>query len=445
MAALDGIDTLVILMFENRSFDHLLGHLSLEEPRMEVEGLRDPETNQKYVNDFLGQAFRPFLIQDEAAVINHDPPHSRASVRTQMHKVRNRFRMSGFVKAYFERAQSSVGPQAVPMGYVGSQTAWMSSFLARNFCVCDHWFTPLPADTQPNRLMAFTGHTLIDETQGRLLKHTRQDLVFEWLNRHQIPWRVYHDGLPSFALYGRVEELLGPNFRSIDRLETDIRTEPAAKAPKVLFIEPRYFDNFLSDKPANCNHPTARLCHGELFLHRVYSALTSNPEKWARTLFIVTYDEHGGFFDHVPPLRIISPVPPGADYTEAFSTTGPRVPALLVSPRFKPGKVFSGPLDHTSMLQLIAEMFGSGPEDYSTFVTARRKQGISSVSAALEGETSQRPAPQRAPVPCPPPPARPRPPRMPNELAFKEAAQKLKREGGGAAVEQFPSLARLPP
>jgi phospholipase C len=353
--------------------------------------------------------------------------------------------MGGFVKAYVEATQHVAGPKSPPMGYFDEHGAWMSSFLAREFCVCDHWFTPLPTDTQPNRLMAFTGNTLSDDTRARILEH--REHVFDWLNDHGIRWRVYCDGLPFFALFGRFGEVLGPRFRPIGTLESDIQTEPAAAAPQVIFIEPRYFDHFLSDLPTNCNHPLGRLCNGELYLHRVYSALTSNPAKWARTMFIVTYDEPGGFYDHVPPPRIIQPVPPGADYTEGFSTTGPRVPAIIASPWVKQGKVFSGLLDHTSMLQLIAEKFGKGPEDYSSSVNGRRQQGIQSVSEALDDEVTQRPAPQRPPQACPPLPlpAGPRLPKTDNELAFRDAAQGLKEQGGAAAVTKFPSLGRLPP
>jgi phospholipase C len=249
------------------------------------------------MNGFMNMGHSPFLIQDEAAVITHDLPHTRAAVRTQLAEVRGRFRMGGFVKAYVEATQHVAGPKSPPMGYFDEHGAWMSSFLAREFCVCDHWFTPLPTDTQPNRLMAFTGNTLSDDTRARILEH--REHVFDWLNDHGIRWRVYCDGLPFFALFGRFGEVLGPRFRPIGTLESDIQTEPAAAAPQVIFIEPRYFDHFLSDLPTNCNHPLGRLCNGELYLHRVYSALTSNPAKWARTMFIVTYDEPGGFYDHV--------------------------------------------------------------------------------------------------------------------------------------------------
>ncbi|HYH98722.1 alkaline phosphatase family protein [Hyalangium sp.] len=302
-------------------------------------------------------------------------------------------------------------------------------------------------DTQPNRCMAFTGTTLIDDTEARLIEH--QDHLFDWLDNTQrrVRWRVYHDGPPFFLLFGRFKELVGMKYRPISELAHDIQHEPADQAPEVLFIEPRYFDYFWSDAPPNCNHPLGRVCDGESFLHRVYTALTSNPEKWARTLFILTYDEHGGFFDHVPPLPIDNLVPPRAKYSERFTTTGPRVPGLLISPWVKPGSVFHGHLDHTSILQLLAEKFGSGPEGYSASVTHRRnqEQGIRSVSEALADAPALRPIPTCALRACPPMSSMKRQPKAPNERAFQQAAlELLNHEGLIATGSKYPDLIGAP-
>jgi phospholipase C len=443
MAALDQIQTIVILMLENRSFDHMLGHLSLENPQSDVDGLRNPDTNPRYANVFQNRVYRPFLIGDEASVIR-DPPHSRHLVNVQMARSPSgkKFRMSGFVDAYFQYTQHQA-EHPPPMGYFDSNGAWMTSFLAREYCVCDRWFTPLPSDTQPNRCMAFTGTTLIEDTGSRLIPH--REHVFDWLNKHGVRWRVYHDGPPFFLLFGRFHELVGMKYRPIGELAHDILREPPDEAPQVIFLEPRYFDFFWSDAPPNCNHPLARVDHGEALLHRVYTTLTSNPAKWARTLFIHTYDEHGGFFDHVPPLLIENPPPPGAHFTEPFRTTGPRVPGLLVSPWVQPGKAFHGNVDHTSILQLLAEKFGAGPEDYSASVNHRRAQGIRSLSEALADAPAHRPLPTRAARPVPPMPPMKRKPLAPNERAFQEAARELlQHEGPIATSAKYPDLVGAP-
>jgi phospholipase C len=445
MAALDEIRTIVFLMLENRSFDHLLGHLSLEHPEWDVDGLREPDANPRYANFFEQRFYRPFRIDDEASTIR-DPPHSRRHVNMQLARSPSgkKFRMSGFVEAYVDYTQHRA-EHPPPMGYFDSNGAWMTSFLARQYAVCDRWFCPLPADTQPNRCMAFTGTTIIDDTGSRLIPY--REHVFDWLNAHNVRWRVYHDGPPFFLLFGRFQELVGMKYRPFSQLAHDLQTEPANEAPQVIFIEPRYFDFFWSDAQPNCNHPLARVAHGEQLLYDVYTALTSNPEKWTRTLFVHTYDEHGGFFDHVPPLPIENPVPAGAKYTEGFKTTGPRVPGLLVSPWVQPGKAFHGNLDHTSWLQLLAEKFGTGPDGYSASVSHRRAQGIRSLSEALADAPAQRPIPRREPLALPAAPPLPtkRQPVAPNERAFQEAAlELLKHQGPIATGAKYPELVGAP-
>ncbi|WPB78102.1 alkaline phosphatase family protein [Archangium violaceum] len=455
MAALDEIQTIVILMMENRSFDHMLGHLSMEGLMPEVEGLKKrPDQEPGYGNFFDKEFYFPFLIEDEETLVFRDPPHDRRRVQMQLARSSSgrKFLMSGFVEAYVDYTQDRVEKFSPPMGYFNSNGAWMTSFLARQYCVCDHWFTPLPADTQPNRSMAFTGLTLIDETRSALIPY--RDHVFDWLTNRDIRWRVYHDGPPFFLLFGRFGELVGGRFQPISELAHDIQTEAPDRAPQVIFIEPRYFDFFWSDQPPNCNHPPARVCNGELFLHRVYTALTSNPEKWARTLLIITYDEHGGFFDHVQPLRVKSPPPPSppslppekrARYTQGFETTGPRVPGLLISPWVQPGKAFKGNLDHTSMLQLLAEKFGSGPDDYSASVNDRRAQEIRSLSEALADSPAVRPIPTQPPRSCPPMPSMKRKPQSPNERAFQQAAlELLDKEGPMQVGKKYPDLIGAP-
>jgi phospholipase C len=260
---------------------------------------------------------------------------------------------------------------------------------------------------------------------------------------------VYCDGPSYFLLFAGLDAVvLGPNFRSIGHLQEDMRTEPLDKTPQVMIIEPRYFDYPWSKLPPNDNHPLGHIADGERYLHRVYTALTSNPEKWARTLFIVYYDEHGGFFDHVPPLPIVSPKPPGAEKkSKPFQSTGPRVPALVVSPWVRQGSVFHGALDHTSVLQLLSEKFFGDPTHYSQSVNARRAQGIGSVSGVIDpGQTQGRPVvPAPAAPASAPGPAAKRPPQTAQEYAFDRAARRLLARWGPAAKAKIPDLEEVPP
>jgi phospholipase C len=182
------------------------------------------------------------------------------------------------------------------------------------------------------------------------------------------------------------------------------------------------------------------------YQQEMITALRRSPV-FDHAAYLLTYDEHGGFFDHVPPLPIDNPVPAGAKYTEGFKTTGPRVPGLLVSPWVQPGKAFHGNVDHTSFLQLLAEKFGTGPEGYSASVSHRGAQGIRSLSEALATAPAQRPIPKREPLAAPvaPPLQTKRQPVAPNERAFQDAArQLLEHQGPIATGAKYPELVGAP-
>ena len=162
---------------------------------------------------------------------------------------------------------------------------------------------------------------------------------------------------------------------------------------------------------------------------------------------IVTHDEHGGFFDHVPPLEIPVAIPHGADYAAAFESTGARVPALVASPWIPPGTVFNGPMDHTSILQLLSEKF-AGTTDYNDEVGRRRKSGIQSVSQVLAQPLSQ----PRTDIPTPPQVAvstavaltPQNEPQTDNQQAFSAAAKDLLKYDRKRALEKYPELVHLP-
>jgi phospholipase C len=134
--------------------------------------------------------------------------------------------------------------------------------------------------------------------------------------------------------------------------------------PSVIFVEPEYTDGPHADP--NDDHAPTGIAPGQAFLVDLYNILTSNPARWAKTMLVITYDEHGGFFDHVPPLSIETTVA-----GQLLKTTGVRVPGFVISPYARPG-VFHGDLDHTSLLQLIDDKFGRGA-GYSTAVNLRQK------------------------------------------------------------------------
>ncbi|SEK68675.1 alkaline phosphatase family protein [Nitrosovibrio tenuis] len=447
MAILDQLQTIVIVMMENRSFDHMLGHLSMARfgNRKDVAGLVDPESNLDYTNFLEGQGYQPFELKD--GPLMHDLPHSRARVATQLAKAGTRFTMSGFVDAYYQSTGSKVNDPP-PMGFLSPADVTMSNFLAIQYAVCDNWFAPLPTDTQPNRSIAYSGYSMIDDTKPRPIPTVAGTFVFEWLNAHNITWRVYHCGISFFALFDRFEEVLGPNFRSFRQFPGDLAAESVSDMPQVIFVEPEYTDSpvHLGWTP-NDNHPPTAVGPGEHFLRDIYQVLTKDPAKWNRTLLIVTHDEHGGFFDHVPPLAISAAVPPGSLFSAAFESTGPRVPSLVASPWISRGTVFKGAMDHTSILQLLSEKFAGTP-DYNDEVKRRREAGIQSVSQVLA-----QPLPQpRTDIPPPPQEiisssvtlAPATQPQTESQQAFDVAAKKLLKYDRKRALEKYPELVHLP-
>jgi phospholipase C len=289
----------------------------------------------------------------------------------------------------------------------------VTAALARNYCVCDSWFASVPADTQPNRLMALSGYTLIDSTDGikppfHLLPN--QDTFFDYLSRKGKDFRIYVDadaidnvGPPSIMLLmqSQWKYVLG-HADTLGNLAADWQS--SSPAPAFLYCEPFYNDFATAlGMHGECNHPPLPMAYGEAFLSRVYSALVSNPAKWARTLLIICYDEHGGFFDHVSPPTMKYNPPPGNKWLDPapMSTLGVRVPGIIISPLVAKGTAFHGLLDHTSILQLLVDQFGA-PSDLASFgVAAQRKaNGIVSLSQVplLNAARTDRPT-----IPDPPP------------------------------------------
>ena len=379
MSILDNINTIVLLMFENRSFDHMLGHLSLELGRNDIDGLKPPL--DKYNNIFKGDNYPLYELAGDSN-LPFDLPHEWNDIETQLskHSVTKKFTMKGFVEAYSKVENVKINPESEPMGYFSSRHVPITSFLAQNFCTCNRWFSSLPTSTQPNRTIAFCGDTGIFETKTQLIDI--EDSVFHWMDRNNIRWRVYHDGLSFFALYPKLwNYVLGDNFSDYENLYSDMMNNPSDTEPQVIIVEPSYYSSphIGSDLP-NDNHAPLAIGWGEKFLRRTYQAVTANITRWGHTVFIVYYDEHGGFYDHVPPPLVNYKTTGNPSHD--FGSLGVRIPGLIISPFVNPGSVSNALFDHSSVLQLIAEKFTPG-SSYSDSVNYRKALGINSLSEAL--------------------------------------------------------------
>jgi phospholipase C len=244
--------------------------------------------------------------------------------------------------------------------------------------------------------MAMSGYTLIDSTDTikppfHLLPD--QTTVLDWLASKGKRFEIYVDARP-IADVGPPSNLLLMKSQwkhvlshghALDELQDD--WQGAGPAPDVIYCEPFYNDFATAiGQHGNCNHPPLPLAYGEDFLERVYETLTSNPAKWAKTMLVVCYDEHGGFFDHVTPPAQPYAMPQGGGWLDKtpFATLGVRVPGLIVSPLVESASCFNGLLDHTSILQLVVDRFGA-PADLAFFrdAGARKGAGIQSLAATL--------------------------------------------------------------
>jgi phospholipase C len=436
---LSQINTIVLLMFENRSFDHMLGHLSFENKQPKAEGLKEPLT--QYVNVYEGDEYIPYPITNDTT-LPFDLPHEFDEVDIQLKKGANgKFTMAGFVEAYAKSTNVPPNRQTEPMSFFPSALVPMTSFLASNFCVCNRWFTSLPTSTQPNRTMAFTGESAIYQTKFQAIPATNN--IFQWMDQNSVRWRVYHDGLSFFALYPSLwPYVLGNQFRDYEFFFRDMATESDDTAPQVIIVEPSYQSapHIGSDRP-NDNHAPLAIGWGEEFLRRTYQAVIANQKRWKNTLMVVYYDEHGGFYDHVPP--------PAVPYTtvggeHSFASLGPRVPAILVSPLVEKKSVSNALFDHTSVLQLLAERFTPG-QPYSNSVDQRKKgnPGIQSLSVALTNEKRWKaPDAPSQPIEVHSALGRSIQTTPDNEMTrcFEEAAMQMLQQKPAETLEKYPEL-----
>lgn len=322
-------DTIVLCMMENRSFDHVFGSLSLLEGRDDVEGLRADMTNPD-----LAGVEHP-ITPSPWPCVDPDPPHGWGTSRVQMDGGSN----LGFVRAY----QQSYGEKAPPenvMGYLSRAQQPISYAVADRFAICNRWFSSVLSSTWPNRLY-FHSATSVGIPNNSLPSGGAysQRTLWDQLTDAGIDWGYYFTDLPTLALFGRYGERA--NF--IEQFYADAA---AGQLPRVCAVD--------AGAGYNDDHPPHHPLLGQVFLGSIIEALQRSPH-WERCLFIVAYDEAGGFFDHVPP-----PTMPDDHAAEGFDQLGFRVPAFAVGPYVREGFASDVHFDHTSALRTVQEIYGLG-------------------------------------------------------------------------------------
>ncbi len=358
----------VVLMLENRSFDCMLGNLYPSGPGF--DGLRGNERNIWHRPDGSQQVIEvwqdPSLTARTVCIPDPDPGELFTDIQMQIHGLPNgrsvdagAVVMGGFVDNYMRQKETTppASPQAV-MHYFTPDQVPVISELGRAFGVSDRWHASAPCQTWPNRFFAHTGtaNGYINNAPSHF--PYRMETVFQRLTGAGQSWRIYfHD----IAQAGTLAGLWGDVLTHFRWFEDDFASDTAAgRLPAYSFIEPRFFTDVVGGNVPNDAHPPHNVAYGEALVADVYNAVRGGPG-WRETLLVITYDEHGGCFDHVLPPPA---TPPGGQTPDGFDfgTFGVRVPAVIVSPYVRPGSVIRPagptPFDHTSIIATLRRLFG---------------------------------------------------------------------------------------
>lgn len=414
------LDHLVVLALENRSFDHMLGYLDHPDPRF--DGL----LGREFANPgWRGQPASVLATTSAKAVLPVDPDHSHDAVMQQLaihgRGSRRSAQMRGFVESYERKGRGLAPPRFA--GLLGPFMRWRTqrqdaanavegrgplamacqdpsrvralATLALEFAVCSRWFASVPGETWPNRnfMHAATSHGTTDIELDFYTDRT----IFELLEDHQRDWHIYFDDTPQVWAFRRLwddnrKACWHPFHRFAEHVAAD-------SLPAYSFIEPNHRPPLhlvggnplaAGAGPSNSQHPGNNqipngdydayatsghedFVRGDQLIANVYETLRANPAVFARTLLLVTYDEHGGLCDHVPPPSNV-PAPGGSTSPSLFSrlrdlilrrktesfdftTLGVRVPAVVVSPLVPVGVVDNTPRDHASIPATARRLF----------------------------------------------------------------------------------------
>lgn len=322
--------TTVVLMLENRSYDHVLGARALE--GLGGDGLRPGMGNL----DLDGNLVRPFPAT-RSSLCAIDPPHGWTAAHNQFNSGAN----DGFVTVHQRSHNSRTAIE--PMQYQTRETMPVTWALADAYTTCDRYFCSVMGPTWPNRMYWHTGESNGINANDLPVQGFNWPSIHHRLDEAGVAWGYYYGNIavPSFItdLPGVVDRCY-PFTQFYDHAI-------AGQLPPVVYIDPAFY--------TNDDHPPLHPILGQQLIASIYSSLALSPQ-WKECTFIITYDENGGFFDHVPPPKVPD------DYAAmGFDQLGFRVPTTVVGPYVKPGYVSSVQYDHTSVLKHFEKLHGLRP------------------------------------------------------------------------------------
>ncbi len=348
---LNKIDHIVVLMMENRSFDHMLGYLKLD------HGHASDGLTPTMSNPFQGQAIPIHHLNSPTLKAGQDPCHAGACVAAQLQN-----NNGGFVANY---AQTHPGDPEfkLVMGYYNKGDLPIYHSLSQSFCVCDRWFSSVDGATWPNRLYSIAGKAAGSKDNITVPLYNLPSFVRQ-LDRKDVSWNWYsHESPATLRLVDAQYRLsLRDRFHFVEHAtrRSFIRDAATGNLPAVSWIDPDFSDLGFT---GNDDHPPSDVRKGQELVLKVVHAVQSGPQ-WNKTLLVIVYDEHGGFYDHVVP-------PVATDGDSNFRKLGLRVPAIVVSPWVQPGSVSSEIFDHTSIIKTILTRFCQSPSGAIPFMSDR--------------------------------------------------------------------------
>jgi phospholipase C len=351
---LDNLKHIVVLMMENRSFDHMLGGLSKKFPK--INGLTGNEANP----DSAGNMVQVSATADWRGQLSHDPDHHFPGVDVQIYggapfSPRRAANMQGFVQSYGTQGPNVQDSHAI-MQYFPPEKIPVLTKLATEYAVFNGWFSSIPGPTICNRAFAHYGTSFGNVDMNMFLvsdaDRAKIPTIYERLAAGGHSAKLYYYDLPSSTM--EIVNLIKDQsfFGVFSDFVADCKS---GNLPQYSFVEPNYSDHPAPDGtqlPATDQHPDHHVLAGDNFIGKVYDCIRINPKLWQSTALLIVYDEHGGLYDHVVPP---SCTPDGFHAPEAatgvpnltfdFDRLGIRVPAVLVSPYIPRGTVVAGTED----------------------------------------------------------------------------------------------------
>lgn len=364
---LKAINHVVQLMLENRSFDQMLGFLYTDNGNKSAigqpyEGLTGNESNP----DDTGREIKVFKIDHTAKhpylmpgadpgegfyntnyqLFSTDDPEPNAIPTNKGFVINFKAAIASDQAKHYKDTLPGTEPSEI-MGMYSPEMLPIMSGLAKGFAVCDHWYASAPTQTIPNRAFACAG-----TSQGHLdnkVKVFTCPSIFGRLSDKNIDWGIFGYNREPLTRLDFSDTQHAPESHFGHFRDFQARAQ-AGTLPAYTFLEPDFGAN------GNSQHPNYDVSLGEKLIHDLYYTLRNSPN-WSSTLLLITYDEHGGGYDHVaPPYGATPPDNSVGEWGFDFKRFGVRIPALLISPLIAPGTVFRAPkgvIDHTSVLKTL--------------------------------------------------------------------------------------------